>query len=434
MSAVPFQSASDLTVSSGSKTQEFFQNATRWLVVLIGFSIPVSTSFSEIVTSLFILCWLLSGDLQSRCRSIMGNPIARLSLAMFGLLLLATTWSTVTWAQAGRCLLKYREFVYLPLLLPVFRDERLKSLGTWGFSIGAMGMLLLSYFEWLTGFDFGIASAPNDYVIAKDRIIHSLLMSLLVYFSALELVRSRSGWRWLHAGTIALAVPNILFWVQGRTGYVLLGLLTVVYLSQQFGRRGTVFACLLVAVTGWGAYTASPAVRSRVGQTISQLKNQFGYPRQRSLDRRLEYYEHTLTLIRRHPFLGTGTGSFSKEYTEVSARAGDMPTSDPHNEYLHLAVQAGLPTAALFVVLLGAQWYLAGRLPQWEGRLARGIVVVIAAGSLFNSLILSITGGLIWSYFTAIAFASWKPIASKANLQPNHEPAMPSAGVTTRAA
>lgn len=433
MSTVQF-SAAALPVSEEKKSQVFFQNATRWLAVLIGFSIPVSTSFSEIVTSLFILCWLLSGDLQSRCRSVVANPIARLSLAMFGILMLATTWSTVTWPQAGRCLLKYREFIYLPLLLPVFRETRLKSLGTWGFSIGAMGMLGLSYFEWLTGYDFGIASAPNDYVIAKDRIIHSLLMSLLVYFSAQELVQSRSGWRWLHLVAIALAVPNILFLVQGRTGYLLLGLLTVLFMSQQFGRRGTIFACVLVGLTGWGAYAASPVVQARVGQTITQLKNQFGYPRQRSLDRRLEYYQHTLTLIRRHPMFGTGTGSFSREYTEVAARAGDLPTSDPHNEYLHLAVQAGVPAAVLFVVLFGAQWHLAGRLPRWEGRLARGVVVAIAAGSLFNSLILSITGGLTWSYFTAIAFAGGQSTATNAAAEPESDAGKARTSATTRAA
>jgi O-antigen ligase len=414
----------------------FFGGAMAVLIELIGFSIPVSTSLSEIATTLFILCWFASGDWRARTRVIAANPVALLSLAMFGVLLLATTWSSVTWLQSFRCLLKYREFLYLPLLVPIVRDPRLKVAGMRGFTVGAVGMLLLSYVEWLTGVDVGLASSPNDYVIAKDRIIHSILMALLVYFSAQEIARG-SRFRWLHGAVIALAAPNILFLVQGRTGYLLLGLLTVLFLTQWFGRKGLVCACLLVGATAWGAYAGSETVRARVAQTITQIKNQFGYPKQHSWDPRLEYYEHTLRLIGRHPLRGTGTGSFEHEYAELASTAGVERTSDPHNEYMHLAVQAGLPGGAMFVLLLAAQWYCAGRLPTWDARVGRGVVLAIAVGSLFNSLILSVTGGLIWSFFSALAFATLtQSQSSQPGLKDNPAPpqAAGNAIITSKAA
>jgi O-antigen ligase len=411
----------------------FFEGAMLILIGLVGFSIPVSTSLSEIATTLFILCWLASGNWRERTRVIAANPVALLSLAMFGILMLAMTWSSVTWQQAGRCLLKYREFLYLPLLVPVVRDPRLKTAGMRGFIVGAVGMLLLSYFEWLSGVDVGLASSPNDYVIAKDRIIHSILMSLLVYFSAQEMARG-GRFRWLHGAVIALAAPNILFLVQGRTGYLLLGLLTILFMTQRFGRKGLVCAGLLVGASAWGAYAGSETVRARVTQTISQIRNQFGYPKQHSWDPRLEYYEHTLTLIGRHPLRGTGTGSFEREYAELARTVGVEPTSDPHNEYLHLAVQAGIPAAGMFVLLLAAQWHCAGRLPTWDARIGRGVVLAIAVGSLFNSLILSITGGLIWSFFSALAFADLN--RDEGSLTEVSSPPLPAAGagITTRAA
>jgi O-antigen ligase len=402
--AIPLVDSEAASAPGRGASRRFFRDASRWLVVVIGFSIPVSTSLSEIATTLFLASWLLEGNLRERWRLVAANPLSRLSLALFGMLFLATSWSSVTWPEALRCLLKYRELVYLPLLVPLFQDRQLALWGVRAFAAGAIGMLCLSYFEWLSGFDLGMESAANDYVIGKDRIIHSLLMALLVYIAAQEVVRGELS-RWLPVAAIALAVPNILFLVQGRTGYLLLGLLTILFMAQQFGRRGTICACLLVAVGGWGAYAASATVRARVAQTISQVKNQFGYPKQHSWDPRLEYYEHTLTMIRRHPLLGTGTGSFSREYARVAEAAKAEPTTDPHNEYLHLATQAGLPATLLFVVLLAMQWRWAGRLSAWESRIASGIVLAIAVGSLFNSLILSITGGLVWSYFSAIAYA-----------------------------
>jgi O-antigen ligase len=309
------------------------------------------------------------------------------------------------------------------MLIPVFQDAKLKTWGLRAFAAGATAMLGLSYFEWLSGADIGLASSPNDYVIAKDRIIHSILMSLLVYFSAQEIVNGSH--RWLAAILIALAAPNILFLVQGRTGYLLLGLLTVLFMSQSFGRRGLIAACLLVAATAWGAYTASETVQARVAQTITQIRNQYGYPKQHSWDPRLEYYDLTMTLIHRHPLLGTGTGSFSREYGELADELHLGKTTDPHNEYLHLATQAGLPAAGLFIVLLATQWYLTGRLPAWELRIGRGIVLAIAVGSLFNSLILSITGGLVWSYFSAIAFAGLSAKTAAATASEPAEDAAP---------
>lgn len=395
---------------------EHFRALTDFLAVLIGFSIPISTSLAEIVTTLFVVCWLLAGDWQAQSRLIGRNPVARLSLAIFGVLLLATTWSTASWSEALRCLLKYREFLYLPLLVPVFQDARLREAGLRGFSLGAVAMLGLSYFEWLSGADLGQVSAPNDYVITKDRIIHSLLMALLVYFSAQNLVQRR-GSRWWNVIVIGLATPNILFLVQGRTGYLLLGALTVLFMSQQFGRRGLILAGLLVAVGGGGVYAASGTVRARVTQTVTQLKNKFGATTEKVWDPRLEFYTNTLELVARHPWLGTGTGSFSREYAQAGEGRDWPKTTDPHNEYLHLAVQAGVPAAILFVVLLAWQWQAAGRLPTSDSRLGRGVVLAIALGSLFNSLILSVTGGLVWSYFSGMAFAELSKDSAKVESQ-----------------
>lgn len=387
---------------------------TAALAVSIGFSIPVSTSLAEIFTSLFMLSWGLEGNLRSRWRQVVDHPLARLSLGMFGLLFVAIAWSSASWLEAARCLLKYREFLYLPMLIPVFRHQpKLKSLAMHGFTVGATAMLLFSYFEWLSGIDVGLASSPNDYVIAKDRIIHSLLMALLVYFSAQQVVQ-KGPWKWVHAAIIALAAPNILFLVQGRTGYVLLGLLTVLFMAQQFGRRGLVAASLLVALAAGGAYGTSATVRARVAQTVLQLQNQFGWSTEKVWDPRLEYYTNTIGMILRHPVFGTGTGSFSREYAAMAESRGLSTTTDPHNEYLHLAAQAGLPAAGLFIAMLILQCHWARGLNAYDSRIARGIAAAIAVGSLFNSLILSITGGLVWSYFSAIAMADWDEAPAEA--------------------
>jgi hypothetical protein len=388
------------------------ESATRVLAVLTGFSIPLSTSFSEITTGLFMACWILSGNIKAKWDVIRGNVVALLSLAMFGWLLAGMTWSAESWSSAGRCVLKYRELVYLPMLLVVFRDARLRMLSISAYMLAAVILQALTYYEKLTGTDFGIASTTVDYVVAKDRIIHSLMMAFLVYLAAVRLAETTaktggSAWsrRALYVGIIVLSLYNILCMVQGRTGYVLLAALTALFLIERMGKRGVALAAVLLGAALWCGLTFSSMISERVGLTLLQIENQFGPERKHSPDPRMEFFANTVQLIRRHPLLGTGTGSFRSEYAKLVAGTDDAATSDPHNEYLHLATQLGIPGAAFFGLLLGVQWFAAARLCPPERHVARGVVLTIGVGSLFNSLILSITGGLIYSYFSAIAFA-----------------------------
>jgi O-antigen ligase len=283
----------------------------------------------------------------------------------------------------------------------------------YAFMAGACVLLGMSYFEWLTGADYGISSF-EDYIIGKDRIIHSIIMALLAYLAALEFVRkglesdaARSTWirRAACAAVAGLAVGNVVFMLHGRTGYLSLGALTVLFLFERMGKRGVAIACLVLAATAWGAWSFSTSIRGRVDQTLVQLRSQFGPERKHAPDPRLEFYENSLKLIARHPLIGTGTGSFRTQYSKLIEGTDDRPTSDPHNEYLNLASQVGIPGALLFMILLSVQWLAAARLSPPDQQIARSVVLTIALGSLFNSLILSVTGGLIYAYVSGLAFA-----------------------------
>src|SRR4029077_10142246 len=98
--------------------------------------------------------------------------------------------------------------------------------------------------------------------------------------------RFRVPRRWVYAVVIALAVCNIVFLVKGRTGYLLLGVLTTLFLWEHLGTRGIAIAGLLLAAFVLGSVTFLTVIRERVDQTISQLQNQFGAERKHSPDPR----------------------------------------------------------------------------------------------------------------------------------------------------
>jgi O-antigen ligase len=81
------------------------------------------------------------------------------------------------------------------------------------------------------------------------------------------------------------------------------------------------------------------------------------------------------------------------------------PAAHPHNEYLLMAAQLGIPGLVALLALFWVPWRLAPRLPlPHERMLARGIVLTIAVGSVFNCLLLDHTEGLFFAWGLGVLF------------------------------
>jgi O-antigen ligase len=133
-----------------------------------------------------------------------------------------------------------------------------------------------------------------------------------------------------------------------------------------------------------------------------------------STGKRLEYYRNSISIAAAHPFAGSGTGAFPKAYAqEVKGMPADL-TRNPHNEYLLIMVQIGTPGLALLLLLFCAEWRLAEWLPTpLERHIARALVLTIAFGSLFNSLLLDHTEGLLHAWLIGLLFGGLKRDANQ---------------------
>jgi O-antigen ligase len=128
-----------------------------------------------------------------------------------------------------------------------------------------------------------------------------------------------------------------------------------------------------------------------------------------SNQQRLDFYRASLAIIEEHPLLGVGTGGFTRAYADKTRGTDAFQTRNPHNEYLHFAVQLGLVGLAALLFLFGQHWRESARLASpLECHLARGLVLAIAAGCLFNSLLLDHTEGLLYAWLTGMLFSGLK--------------------------
>ncbi|MGH8348873.1 MAG: O-antigen ligase family protein, partial [Pseudomonas sp.] len=136
-----------------------------------------------------------------------------------------------------------------------------------------------------------------------------------------------------------------------------------------------------------------------------------------SVGLRMEWYKNSLDIVREHPIFGAGTGGFPKAYAEKTLGSGKLVPAHPHNEYLLIAVQLGLVGLALLFYLFYRQWRLASSLPlALEQNLARGLLLTIIFGCLFNSLLVDHTEGLLYAWLSGLLYGGLNSSDNPANM------------------
>jgi O-antigen ligase len=380
-----------------------FDSTRRFFAFSTGFAIPISAALTNILSPLILLLILAEGRFQQKFNTLRLHPVGVLAVLLFTVMLLGLFYTPVSFLEAGRMLDKYREFLYIPLFILVFRDRHTRQLGFYAF-IGAMTLtLFLSYLMAITGWHIG-KGTPEAPFVFKTYITQSVFMALAAYFLAVRCWFDLHRWRWLLVIWVLLAVYNILFMSDGRTGYLVLFFLIFLFFYQIYRAKGILIGSLVLLVLGVLSYTYSDALRHRVDNLVESVQNYQPGETSNSAKKRLEFLNNSLALIAEKPVFGHGAGSFSYKYKELAERQGLKPSTNPHSEYLMIGVQWGLMGVGVFIILLFMMWKTSHYLDRDDKLMAQGLVVTIAVGCLVNSFWLDHTEGHVFAYLTGVFY------------------------------
>ncbi|EDN68287.1 O-antigen polymerase [Beggiatoa sp. PS] len=192
---------------------------------------------------------------------------------------------------------------------------------------------------------------------------------------------------------------------EGRSGYLVLFCLILLFSYQIYHIRGLIIGSILLAIISVSAYESSDVLRQRVDRISEGVENYQQGKVITSVELRLEFYRNSLAIFAQKPIFGHGSGSFSDEYQKLAEKQAITMTTNPHNEYLMIAVQWGLVGVALFLYLLYVMWRTAiHHLPKLQKHQAQGLIVTIFVGGLVNSLWLDNTEGHIFAYLIGIFY------------------------------
>ncbi|MGH8700752.1 MAG: O-antigen ligase family protein [Burkholderiales bacterium] len=383
----------------------------QWAAIALGFSIPLSVALDNVLLAVVAAGWLASGAWADKWEAIRGNRVALAALALFGLLLAGTLYGERNPGDASLYLGKYLDLLFIPVFASVLREEPARRRALHALAAGLAVVLALSYLLRFGGIPRSdIFAVDASYaVVFKTRQTHNLLMALGAFlFARLALAASTRRLRLIWAALALLAAANVTLIVQGATGYLVLGAL-VLYLGYGFrGWWGLAWAIGAAAALVLALTLMPGPFQQRIAQIRSEISQWHpGTPTvASSVGTRLEFYRLTFGIAREHPLLGSGTGSFPKAYADATRGQAALPSRNPHNEYLHMTVQLGLVGLLALLYLFWSHWRLAPRLASpLESHLARGLLLTIAIGCLFNSLLLDHTEGLLYAWLTGVLFA-----------------------------
>jgi len=173
--------------------------------------------------------------------------------------------------------------------------------------------------------------------------------------------------------------------------------------------RAAVAAVFFLGVLGLVVWIGSDPVMSRF-ETLGQEYNLSGQSR-------VSIWHDTLGLIRQHPFLGTGLGSFFVAYTSVQTAFLNLLVEHAHCDYLEVATELGLPGA---ILVFGSIFWVLAQSARRYGKLEKRFdkaVSLACIGSIGAILVHSLAdfnlyipaNALVFTMILAMAWSSAHP-------------------------
>jgi len=393
------------------------ESCARACAIALGFTLPISgPPLNYILLGSMLILWICSADYRDKFAQITRNRVALAALALFVLLIAGSTYGTRNPGDGLNYLVKYSDLAFVPIFVTVFNTDRARQYAWFAFASAIALTLILSYVLWtgVVRHDFpDLPGHPNPAVF-KYYLTENVLLAFgaLVFAQLARAARSvrQRRWWWTLA---ALTVINVAFMSQGRTGQLILVALGLYLGHSIWGWRATLGAAAGVALLASALMLGTAAGNNRYALALDEFRNwQPGQATDSSIGLRLGFYQNSLGIVREHPLLGTGTGSFPRAYADRVAGTAMAPTTNPHNEYLNIAVQLGGIGVLAMLYLFYCVWRDARDLPPaHEQLLARGLVITFAIGCLFNSWLMDYTEGLLFAWASGLLFAGLPPSA-----------------------
>jgi len=391
-------------------SQNKFHTAGIFSIIAACFVIPLSTSLTGITTALACVFWILSGKAVTLPRLALSNHLVFLSLLLFLIFIAGLSYTPVPLDEAFSILKKYRELLLFPIVISLtMENDDACRFAENSFFLGCVFLLMISY-----GMFFSIIPLYKYGFSLVYHITHSFFMAILAFWCLQRMLDSKQ-YIYLWLVLFIVTTINLFYIAPGRTGMFVYVILMILAFFQRFSLKKAISATLLVTTLIALTFATSQNFSTRVLEAVNEMKTyqSTSESSRTSLGMRFDWWQNSVELIKQKPILGHGTGSFAAAQEKLIKDTKTKPTDNPHNEYLLIGVQVGIPALVVFIAILAAQLIYSLRLHHPRKYLLQGVVISMACGCLMNSFLFDSLPG---HYFAIISALLISPARRKADI------------------
>ncbi|MDD5028437.1 MAG: O-antigen ligase family protein [Rhodoferax sp.] len=378
--------------------------------VAVSVSLPMAwVSLGKLVLFVTCLTYLVGQLIQKKGDTAPASLWSvRLIFFIVASFAFSLSWTEAPLTIAVLAFTKHSKLIEVVLLISLLRTPR-EALGVLGVYLAGQTFLLLS--SWLMVVGWRVPWATSDLIPQYKNVVFSTYLdqTLMSCAAATMFWHLRSIWSqalWLKASLAALAiasVTNVLFFQEGKTGYVVA--LTVITLAfmWQMPRRWRVLALVVAPLClGLLAWLGSAKIQERAAQVVNDGQNYTDHGNNLSSSGfRLHAWRRSLQAMAQQPLIGHGVGSWTQTVKRIEGPQaqlvfGQGMAGNPHQEYLLWGVELGIAGSLLLLGLIACLVRDALRFDQPVKRATLAITAVMAVASLFNC---SLYDALIGDFF-----------------------------------
>lgn len=382
--------------------QEKVELLSQIMVVATAFVLPLSTTLTDIFFVLTVITSLAAGGWRDKFSFIIHNRIAVMFLVFFALFIIGITYTVAPLHDAFYILGKYDKLLFAALLMPLFREAKVRSYALNAFIAAMVIVVFVSYLKALGIIHYGPDYGPVE---IRGHISFSFLMGITLYLIALKFLKVKQvTYKVLLAIFGVLILYEMLFLGEARSGYFVLFGLIILFGVQKMGWRGLIIGGITVILLASVSWFFSGMFKNKISDFHSDVATYQVNPAT-SIGARLAFVANSWNLIKIHPLFGSGTGSFKTQYNNLPD-VEKVRTVNPHDEYVHIAVQFGALGLVILLALFAMQLWYSRLLPQELRCIAQAVVIAIMIGCCANSWLLDTIPGHFYAFFMALVFAA----------------------------
>ena len=318
-------------------------NLKNFFFILLGFSIPISVAFTNILIVVYSLTWIFEGDFSKKIKEIKSVKWISSLLLLISFYFLGMLY--------GDMHNDYSYVIKRVLLLLFFIPILISELKPKTYILALHAFLISNLTSSIVAvginYDFINPIFDNSAITAFLKYnYHNILLSFSALLSFLMFLKSKSKYSFLYIVLILIYSFSI-FNEAGRAGQLTFNVFFICYaiflLRSKF--KFSILIILFLIIINFFSYKNSSIFKHRVDHLTHIVQNDGQKKNKNSVEKDIRYLftKTGLELIRKKPIFGYGTGSFSSVFkleTETSYDLNKHKT--PHNNYLYILFELGL--------------------------------------------------------------------------------------------